>query len=71
VVEVVGTDVATASVVGADRLGSGGTSYLVQEEDGVSRFTLEEGDGSILLEESGGYGAGVVGTDRPVAEVVG
>lgn len=69
--EVVGTDVATAHVVGADRLGSVGSSYLVQEEDGVSRFTLEEGDGSILLEESGGLGAGVVGTDRPVAEVVG
>jgi hypothetical protein len=26
--------------------------YLVQEEDGTSRLTLEEGSGSILLEES-------------------
>ena len=26
--------------------------YLVREEDGVSRFTLEEGGGSILLETS-------------------
>lgn len=28
--------------------------YLVQEEDGTSRFTKEEADGSILLEESDG-----------------
>ncbi len=28
--------------------------YLVQEEDGTSRFTLEDGSGFILLEESGG-----------------
>lgn len=69
--EVVGIDAATASVVGADRLGHVGSSYLVQEEDGVSRFTLEEGDGSILLGESGGLGAGVVGDPRAVAEVVG
>lgn len=26
-------------------------SYLVQEEDGTSHFTLEDGSGSILLEE--------------------
>lgn len=26
--------------------------YLVQEEDGLSRFTLEEGGGFLLLEES-------------------
>jgi hypothetical protein len=26
--------------------------YLVQEEDGVSRIRLEEGDGFLLLEES-------------------
>lgn len=25
-------------------------SYLVREEDGTSRFTLEDGSGSILLE---------------------
>lgn len=28
-------------------------SYLVQEEDGTSRLTLEDGTGFILLEESG------------------
>jgi len=27
-------------------------SFLVREEDGTSKFTLEEGGGSILLEES-------------------
>lgn len=27
-------------------------SYLVQEEDGTSKFTLEEGGGSLLTEES-------------------
>lgn len=27
-------------------------SYLVQEEDGTSRLTLEEGGGFLLLEES-------------------
>jgi hypothetical protein len=27
-------------------------SYIVQEEDGTSKLTLEEGDGSLLLEES-------------------
>ncbi len=27
--------------------------YLVQEADGVSRFTLEEGGGSLLLELQG------------------
>lgn len=69
--DVVGEDTATAYVVGADRLGTVGRSYLVQEEDGVSRFTLEEEDGFVLLEESGGFGAGVVGMDRAVAEVVG
>ena len=30
--------------------------YLVQEEDGVSRFELEDGTGFILLEEQGGGG---------------
>lgn len=45
-------------------------SYLVQEEDGVSRFTLEEGDGFILLEEFGVV-AIVVGRDEPVASVTG
>jgi hypothetical protein len=29
------------------------SSYLVQEEDGVSRFTLEDGSGFILLEAQG------------------
>ena len=28
------------------------TEYLVQEEDGTSRFILEEGDGFLILEES-------------------
>jgi hypothetical protein len=28
--------------------------YLVQEEDGVSRFTLEDGSGFLLLEECEG-----------------
>lgn len=69
--DVVGEDQATAMVVGADRLGGVAASYLVQEEDGVSRFILEEGDGFILLEESAGLGAGVVGEDHAVAEVVG
>lgn len=35
--------------------------YLVQEEDGVSRITLEDGTGALLLEESDlppGAGAG-------------
>ena len=30
------------------------TDYLVQEEDGTARFTLEEGGGFIELEESTG-----------------
>jgi len=28
------------------------TSYIVKEEDGTSKLTLEEGGGSLLLEES-------------------
>lgn len=68
---VFGEPVATGYAVGADRLGSAGASYLVQEEDGVSRFTLEENDGFILLEEAAGFGAGVVGEDHAVAGVVG
>jgi hypothetical protein len=32
-------------------------SYLVQEADGISWFTLEEGGGSLILEESGARGA--------------
>lgn len=28
------------------------TEYLVQEEDGTSRITLEDGSGFLLLEES-------------------
>lgn len=28
----------------------GGTNFLVQESDGTSKFTLEDGTGSILLE---------------------
>lgn len=44
-------------------------TYLVQEEDGVSRFILEEGDGFLLLDE---WQAGiVVGGDEPVASVTG
>jgi hypothetical protein len=69
--DVVGEDQATAMVVGTDRLGGVAASYLVQEEDGVSRFILEEGDGFILLEANAGLGAGVVGEDHAVAEVVG
>jgi len=69
--DVVGGDQATAMVVGTDRLGGVVASYLVQEEDGVSRFILEESDGFILLEESAGLGAGVVGEDHAGAEVVG
>lgn len=69
--EVVGIDEATAYVVGADRLGGAIPAYLVQEEDGVSRFELEEGGGFLLLEEAISDGAGVVGEDRSVAEVVG
>ena len=45
-------------------------SYLVQEEDGTSRFTLEEGGGFLLLEESGSA-ATVTGDDRPLASVEG
>ena len=37
------------------------TDYLVQEEDGVSQFTLEEGGGSLILEESAGGGGGGTG----------
>lgn len=29
------------------------SDYLVQQEDGVSRFTLQEGTGFILLQEDG------------------
>lgn len=32
--------------------GSSTATYVVQEEDGTSKITLEEGGGSILLEES-------------------
>lgn len=32
--------------------------YLVQEEDGTSKFELEEGGGFIILEESTGGGGG-------------
>lgn len=28
------------------------STYVVQEEDGTSKITLEEGGGSLLLEES-------------------
>lgn len=37
------------------------TDYLVQEEDGTSKFTLEEGGGALILEEStaGGGGTGM------------
>lgn len=64
---VVGEDTATAYVVGDDRLASMGESgYLVQEEDGVSRFTLEDDSGFILLEGGGGTGAFVVGMDHAV-----
>lgn len=28
--------------------------YLVQEDDGTSRFTLEDGSGFLLLEDCGG-----------------
>lgn len=66
--EVVGRDEALAAVVGgADA--SDLRSYLVQEEDGVSRFTLEEGGGSILLAESAGQSGRVVGVDAPTAVV--
>jgi hypothetical protein len=34
------------------------TEYLVQEEDGTSKFTLEEASGFILLEESDSAGGG-------------
>lgn len=68
---VVGMDRATSSVVGADTLSVLHKSYLVQEEDGVSRFTLEDDSGFILLEESSGSGAGVVGNPRPSAWVIG
>jgi hypothetical protein len=40
-------------------------NYLVQEEDGTSLFTLEEGNGSLLLEEQGsdgGSGSGSTGS---------
>ena len=37
------------------------TEYVVQEEDGTSKFTLEEGGGSLLLEESTGGGGGGTG----------
>jgi hypothetical protein len=37
------------------------TEYLVQEEDGTSKITLEDGSGFILLEESSGGGAGTGG----------
>lgn len=33
-------------------VGSGGNDYLVREEDGTYRFTLEEGSGSLIKEES-------------------
>jgi hypothetical protein len=46
-------------------------SYLVQEEDGTSRFTLENGSGFILLEESFGERAHVVGMDYASSAVVG
>lgn len=36
-----------SSVAGPDP-----ASYVVQEEDGTSKLTLEEGGGSLLLEES-------------------
>jgi hypothetical protein len=44
-------------------------SYLTQEEDGTSRFTLEEGGGFLLLAEFGI--AVIVGTDEPGATVMG
>jgi hypothetical protein len=46
-------------------------SYLTQEEDGTSRFTLEDGSGFILLEESHGERAHVVGMDFASSAVVG
>lgn len=45
-------------------------SYLVQEEDGVSRFTLEDDGGFLLLEEWVGV-ATVEGDDRPAVTVEG
>jgi hypothetical protein len=35
--------------------------YLVQEEDGTSKFTLEDDSGFILLEESASSGGAGVG----------
>ena len=32
--------------------GGGGASYIVKEEDGTSKLTLEEGGGSLKTEES-------------------
>lgn len=45
-------------------------SYLVQGEDGVSRFTLGDGSGFLLLAEWAGI-ATVTGHDEPVASVEG
>ena len=45
-------------------------SYLVQEEDGTSRFALEEGGGFILLAVAVGVGS-VVGNDYAAASVSG
>lgn len=42
--------------------------YLVQEEDGTSRFTLEEGGGFLLLEgtlEASGRGGAIAGANAP------
>ena len=33
-------------------------SYIVQEADGTSKFTLENGSGALLTEDSSGSGGG-------------
>jgi hypothetical protein len=46
------------------------TDYLVQQEDGVSRFMLQEGDGFILLQESGIVPPPTDGTFVPVRYIL-
>lgn len=43
--------------------------YLVQEEDGTSKFTLEEGGGFILLEESTEGGAAIQITPKTMIKL--
>lgn len=38
-------------------------SFLVQEEDGTSRFVLEDSSGDLILEESGAPSSGGVIVD--------